>query len=329
MDVSYTLGTQSEPSRPLDGVPDEFVYQAELLRDGGFYSLFVPEHHATDDNYFYNEAVVAYLANHVGDMKLGTGMCLLPFHNPVRIAEFGATVDHLTDGGFRLGVAQGYRPEEYAAFGIDKSEALARFVEGVQMIKRLWTEERVSYEGKVYSFEDVTINPKPVQDPRPEIVTGASNESSIRRAAKLTDGWLGAHVPFSVAREQVAAFRDEASTVDGDRRVGFGREVFVAETTAAAEEAVKGPLMEKYGSYSDWGQDDAIESDDFDSPWEQLKHERFIVGTPAEVVAEIERYQEALDLDEFKVRMQFPTIDVADTHASLELFVDEVMPEIT
>jgi alkanesulfonate monooxygenase SsuD/methylene tetrahydromethanopterin reductase-like flavin-dependent oxidoreductase (luciferase family) len=86
--------------------------------------------------------------------------------------------------------------------------------------------------------------------------------------------------------------------------------------------------MEKYGSYSDWGQDDAIESDDFDSPWEKLRHERFVVGTPAEVVEEIERYRDALDLDEFKVRMQFPTIALEDTHASLELFVDEVLPEI-
>jgi alkanesulfonate monooxygenase SsuD/methylene tetrahydromethanopterin reductase-like flavin-dependent oxidoreductase (luciferase family) len=88
----------------------------------------------------------------------------------------------------------------------------------------------------VYSFGDVTIDPKPLHDPRPEILIGASNESSIRRAAKLTDGWLGAHVPFSVAREQVAAFRDAAAEVDGDRRVGFGREVFVAETTEAARD---------------------------------------------------------------------------------------------
>jgi len=329
MDVSYFLVTQFEPSRSMDGIAEEFVYQTELVRDAGFYSLFVGEHHATEDNYFLNEAVIAYLSNHIGDMKLGTGMCLLPYHNPVRIAEYGATLDHLTGGQFRFGVAQGYRPEEYAAFGVDKSDALARFVEGVQVIEQLWTEDRVSYEGKVHSFEDVTINPKPVQEPRPEIITGASNESSIRRAAKLTDGWMGAHVPFSVATEQVAAFRDAAGNVDGDRRVGFGREVFVAETTEAAEAAVKAPLMEKYGSYSDWGQDDAIESDDFDSPWEKLGHERFIVGTPAEVVEEIERYRDALDLDEFKIRMQFPTIALEDTHASLELFVDEVLPEIT
>ena len=88
MDVSHTLGTQFARSRSLDGIAEELVYQTELLRDGGFYCLFVPEHHATDDSYLYNEAVVSYLANHVGDMKLGTGVCLLPFHNPVRIAEF-------------------------------------------------------------------------------------------------------------------------------------------------------------------------------------------------------------------------------------------------
>lgn len=123
MDVSYFLVTQSASTRPLDGITDEFVRQTEMVRDGGFDSLFVGEHHATDDNYFLNEAVIAYLANHTGDMNIGTGMCLLPYHNPVRIAEFGATVDHLTDGRFRLGVVQGYRPEEYDVFGVNQENA--------------------------------------------------------------------------------------------------------------------------------------------------------------------------------------------------------------
>lgn len=329
MDVSYFLVTQFEPSHRLEGIADEFVRQTETVRDGGFDTLFVGEHHATEDNYFLNEAVIAYLADHVGGMNLGTGMCLLPYHNPVRIAEFGATVDHLTGGQFRLGVAQGYRPEEYDLFGVDKADALARFVEGVQVIKRLWTEESVTFEGRAFSFDEVSINPRPLQDPRPEIIAGASNESSVRRAARRTDGWIGAHVPFGVAREQARAFHDEVASLDGDRRAGLAREVFVAETTEAAEDAVRGPLMEKYGSYSEWGQDDAIESDDFDSPWEKLRHERFIVGTPAEVVEEIERYDAALDLDELWVRMQFPTIALEDTHSSLELFVDEVFPEIS
>lgn len=175
----------------------------------------------------------------------------------------------------------------------------------------------------------MSINPRPVQDPRPEIIAGASNESSVARAANLCDGWIGAHVPFDVARHQARTFREEDERNDGTGRVGLAREVFVAETTAAAEDAVRDALMEKYDSYSEWGQDDVIDSDDFDSPWEKLKHERFLVGTPSEVTEEIRRYQTECDLDELWVRMQFPTMELEDTYSSLELFIDEVLPEIS
>jgi alkanesulfonate monooxygenase SsuD/methylene tetrahydromethanopterin reductase-like flavin-dependent oxidoreductase (luciferase family) len=329
MDVSYFLVTQFDTDYSLESVTEEFEAQTKLVSEGGFDTLFVGEHHATEDAYFLNEAVIAYLANHADDLRVGTGMCLLPYHNPIRIAEFGATVDQLTDGRFRLGVAQGYREKEYDVFGVQKEDALARFVEGVQIIKQLWTQDSVTYDGKVHSFEDVQINPKPVQQPRPEIVAGASNAKSARRAAKLTDGWVGAHVPLDIAKEQATAFREADEESDGTGRTGLSREVFVAETTEAAEEIVREPLMRKYSSYSEWGQDDVIESDDFDSPWEKLKHERFLIGTPAEVLEDIDRYREQCDLDELWVRMQFPTISTEDTKNSLRLFTDEVMPELS
>jgi alkanesulfonate monooxygenase SsuD/methylene tetrahydromethanopterin reductase-like flavin-dependent oxidoreductase (luciferase family) len=328
MDVSYFLVTQFDSDHPLDNVPEDLVDQTKLIDESEFNTLFLGEHHATDDVYFLNEAVIAYLANYINDTRIGTGMCLLPYHNPVRIAEFGATVDHLTDGQFRLGVAQGYREEEYDIFGVPTEEALARFVEGVQVIERLWTEDSVSYDGKVHSFEDVSINPKPVQKPRPEIIAGASNESSVRRAAKLTDGWIGAHVPFDIFVEQAEAYREANAEMTEDGQAGLAREVFVAETTEQAESVVREPLMRKYSSYSDWGQDDVIESDSFDSTWEKLKHERFLIGTPAQVIEDINRYQSEADIDELWVRMQFPSIAVEDTKRSLELFIDEVLPEI-
>ncbi|MFC7157002.1 LLM class flavin-dependent oxidoreductase [Halomarina halobia] len=330
MEFGLFLANQFEMDRSLDGIADELIAQTKLARDTGFSSLYIGEHHATDDRqYLLNEPLLAYLAGHIGEMTIETGMCLLPYHNPVRIAEYGATMDVLTGGQFRLGVAQGYRPKEYEVFGVDKADGLARFVEGIQLIKRLWTEDGVTYDGKVYSFDDVTINPKPIQDPRPEIIAGASNESSVRRAAKLTDGWLGAHVPFDQATDQAAAFRDERNKQDADEGfVGIAREVFVADTTEEAESAVRDHLTAKYESYSAWGQDDVIEGDDFGSPWEKLKHGRFIVGTPAEVVAELERYQETMDPDQIMIRTQFPGMGFGEANRSIELLGEEVLPEV-
>lgn len=329
MEFGLFLVTQYDFDRTMDGVADELVTQTELARDGGFDVIVAGEHHVTEENhYLLNEAVLAHIAEHVGGMRLGTGMCLLPYHNPVRIAEFGATLDVLTGGQFQFGAALGYRQQEYDVFGVDRSDAPGRLIEGLEIIKRLWTEDDVTFEGEHFSLDGVSIHPKPIQDPRPEIWIGASNETSIRRAARIGDGWVGAHVPFDVAVSQAEAFRDERANYDDGGVVGIAREVFVAETTEKAEAAVRDHLMSKYDSYSDWGQDDVIEGDDFDSPWEKLKHDRFIVGDPEEVRSAIERYQDALDPDVFVVRSQFPGMDPTNVHSSIRLFADEVMPYV-
>jgi alkanesulfonate monooxygenase SsuD/methylene tetrahydromethanopterin reductase-like flavin-dependent oxidoreductase (luciferase family) len=327
MEFRLSLVTQYEPSRDLDGIADELATQVELAREGGFDAIGVPEHHVTEDQYLFNEAVVAHLTDHVGDMELGTAMCLLPYHHPVRIAEFGATMDVLTGGGFSLGVAQGYRQAEFDAFGVDRGDALGRFVEGVEVIERLWTEDRVSYDGRHFQLDDVTINPKPVQDPRPELLVGASNEASIRRAARIADGWSAGHVPFDGIGTRVEAFRDERAGTDrGAGTVEIGREVFVAETSEEAEATVKEPLLRKYRRYVDWGQDEVFEDDEFESAWEELQRDRFIVGSPDDVIGELQRYRDAFDPDGFRLRTQYQGMDAADVHESIRLLSEDVLP---
>jgi alkanesulfonate monooxygenase SsuD/methylene tetrahydromethanopterin reductase-like flavin-dependent oxidoreductase (luciferase family) len=323
------LVTQYDPDRNLRDVGDDLRTQVELAREGGLDGVGVSEHHVTGDQYLLNEVVIAHVADAVGDMRLTTALCLLPYHNPVRIAEFGATVDVLTGGQFRLGVGLGYRDAEYDAFGVDRADGPGRLVEGIEVIERLWTEESVSFDGDHFQFTDVTLRPEPMQDPRPPVWVGASNESSVRRGARVADGFLGAHVPFDLARRQVADFRDErASTARGPGDVALVREVYVAETAAAAEATVKEPLMRKYRSYTDWGQDDAIGDDTFESEWEQLCDGRFIVGSPDDVVAEIERYDDAMELDSLFFRTQYPGMDPGDVTDSLELFAEEVAPRV-
>lgn len=330
MEFGYFLVTQFDESRDASGIADELVAQTRRADEAGFGGLHIGEHHATDtDQYLLNESALAHVAEHVGDMWLGASLCLLPYHNPVRIAELGATLDVLTDGAFRLGVGLGYRQKEYDVFGVTREDAPGRLTEGVEIVKRLWTQDTVTYEGEHYRFDEVSIRPQPVQDPRPLVWTGASNESSVRRGARLTDGFFGAHVPFDLAKAQVEAFRDERERSGNDPgEVGLLREAFVAETTEAAEAAVKDHLMQKYRSYIDWGQDDVIGGDSFDSPWEKLCRERFLVGTPETVVEGIERYRDELDLDHLAVRMQFPDIDFEDVHTSIELFGDAVIPHV-
>ncbi len=330
MDFGLLAVTQFDADRDLRGIGGELTTQTELAERAGFDYVSIGEHHFTDDDqYLLNEACLSHVAEHIGDMRLVSTLILLPYHNPARIAELGATLDILTDGQFNMGVGLGYRQKEYDVFGVDREDAVGRFIEGVEIIERLWTEDSVTYDGEHFQLEDVSIRPQPIQDPRPPIWAGASNESSVRRAGRMTDAFLGAHVPFGLAKRQVEDFRDEREKQDLDSgTVGFIRETYVAETTEKAEARVRESLMGKYESYSDWGQDDVIGGDDFDSPWEKLKHERFLVGTPAEVCEDIERYKEAMDLDNIFIRTQFPGLAPADVHSSIELFGDEVIPNV-
>ena len=330
MDFGLIAVTQYEAERDLRGIGDELIAQTELARESGFDLITIGEHHFTDDDqYLLNEAVLSHLAQHVGDMRLVSTLVLLPYHNPARIAELGATLDILSDGQFTLGVGLGYRQKEYDVFGVDRDDAVGRFVEGVEIIKRLWTEDSVTFDGKHFQLDDVSIRPQPLQKPRPPIWTGASNESSVRRGARMTDTFIGAHVPFDMAKRQISDFREEreANGLDAGE-VGLIRETFVAETTEKAEELVREPLMGKYESYSQWGQDDVIGGDDFDSPWDKLRHERFLVGSPEEVREGIQRYKEAMDLDYVIIRTQYPGADFDAVHSSIELFGNEVIPHI-
>ena len=329
MDFGLLAVTQFEVDRDLRGIGDELVRQTALANEAGFDLVSIGEHHFTDSHqYLLNESCLAHIADHVGDMRLVSSLVLLPYHNPARIAELGATLDILSDGQFTLGVGLGYRQQEYDVFGVDRDDAVGRFIEGVEIIERLWTEDHVTYHGKHFDLEEVAIRPQPLQDPRPPIWAGASNEASVRRAARMTDAFLGAHVPFEVARAQVTDFRDECAAVGRDKQVGLAREVFVAESDEAAEAAARDSLMDKYESYVEWGQDDVIASDDFDSPWDKLREERFIVGSPETVRRELVRYRDGLDLDWVFARMQYPATELDAVRNSIELFGDEVVPEL-
>lgn len=331
MDFGFFLVTQYDESQSMHGIGDELVTQTQLARDVGFDLLAVGEHHVTDsDQYLLNESVLAHVAQHVGDMNLAATLVLLPYHNPVRIAELGSTLDVLTEGQFRLGVGLGYREAEYDAFGVKREDAPGRLVEGVEIIKRLWTEPSVDFDGDHFQLDDVSIRPQPLQDPRPPIWVGASNESSVRRGARIADGFLGAHVPFDLAARQIGDFRDERSKTDhGPGEVGLLRETFVGETTEHAEKTVGDPLMAKYESYSNWGQDDVIEADSFDSPWDKLRHERFLVGDPDDVIEDIQRYKDEMDPDRILIRTQYPDSDFEDVHESIRRFGEEVIPSFS
>src|SRR6202790_5010204 len=152
--------------------------EAEAL---GFYSTFVVEHHFTGFGQVSASLnLLTWLGAHTSTLRLGTAVLVLPWHNPVLLAEQAATLDLLSGGRLDFGVGKGYRYNEFTGFAIPLEEADARFEEALAVITKAWTSEHLfSPRGPFWTFNDILVEPPTNQNPPPPFWMGAGSPSSI------------------------------------------------------------------------------------------------------------------------------------------------------
>jgi alkanesulfonate monooxygenase SsuD/methylene tetrahydromethanopterin reductase-like flavin-dependent oxidoreductase (luciferase family) len=307
--------------------------QVRLIRSLGFDSIWGGEHHVTPGfHYFPLLPLLQRLAAEAEGLWLGTNLVLLPLHNPVELAEVGAFLDVITGGRFLLGVGLGYRAEEFAVFGVPMAERVSRLVEGVEIIRRLWTEDRVTHRGRHWQFADVGIRPRPLQQPRPPILVGGQVPAAIARAARIADGWLAVPIPtvdeFAVQAAGFAAAR-AAAGLPPSGHVCRLLEVVCAPDEETAIRRAAPFLLEKYAAYRSWGLR-GIALDPAAPPAAQLRRlaaDRFAVGSPTQVADALLRQHRA-GVTHASMRVSWPGMGQADILAGLELLGREVLPEV-
>jgi alkanesulfonate monooxygenase SsuD/methylene tetrahydromethanopterin reductase-like flavin-dependent oxidoreductase (luciferase family) len=181
---------------------------------------------------------------------LGTAVIVLPWHNPVLLAEQAATLDLLSGGRLDFGVGKGYRYNEFAGFCVPMEEADARFDEALDVIIKAWTADQpFSHRGRYWQFDNIVVEPPTARKPHPPIWMGAGGERSIRRVAE--QGYnllLGRYAsPEDVARS-IAVFRDAVET-SGRRfdpmQIGVTRAFFVTDSEAEREAALERRLQNR------------------------------------------------------------------------------------
>lgn len=307
---------------------DEIREQAQLVESLEFDSLWVGEHHFTDRPYFDNFQILSYLSNVTSSVDLGTSICIAPLHNPVVLAERIANVDVLSDGRFIFGVAVGYREKEFEILDVDRTKRGARLDESLDLLQSLWNENDITYEGEQFQFENVSINPKPAQEGGPSIWIGGTAPKSVRRAAQKGDAWfVDPRISKPKLKKPTIYYDEQLDTAGRTPECRpIWREVFVGETKEEAIETARPYLMEKYGSYLEWGADDAVGDDTVDSKFAELTKGRFLLGSPEDVIEEIERYREAFDMDYLVIRTRWPGMPVEIARASLQRFANKVVP---
>lgn len=311
MKVGLYLTTQFTPETDVTSARSDMIEQVRVAKRSGFSSLWVPHHYATHPMKMLAPIpILSYLIREAEGMYIGPNILVMPLLNPVHVAEDAITLDFLSGGRYILGIGVGYREAEFQAFNVPLKERVQRFTESVEIMRRLWTGERLTYRGKIFTVEDMGIGLKPIRPGGPPIWVAAVVDAAVKRAARTGDAWLITNFAhLSVLVPQMKIYRDTLKEVGKPfpDDVPITRECYIGPTRAAAFAECKAALEYKYGAYSSWGLDKQSQgSESFNQPFEVFAKDRFIIGDKAEVKDEIQRYNELLGVNHFIMRVQWP-----------------------
>ncbi|MBM3526606.1 MAG: LLM class flavin-dependent oxidoreductase [Alphaproteobacteria bacterium] len=271
----------------------DYCIEAEAL---GYTSIFTVEHHFTGFGQVSATLnLLTWVAARTSALRLGTAVTVLPWHNPVLLAEQAATLDLLSGGRLDFGVGKGYRQPEFSGFSIPMAEADERFEEGLEIILKSWTsEERFSHRGKYWRFDNIIVEPPTAQKPHPPIWMAAGSPDSIRKVARRgCKLLLDQHASNAVTIERFNIYRKEVEAAG--RRfdpmdVGVSRAFFVARTAEEKAKAVETRFanqqrLVKAGTAP--GEKSTASLLSFDQTLEAAG-ESALFGTPDEIAAKIE-----------------------------------------
>jgi alkanesulfonate monooxygenase SsuD/methylene tetrahydromethanopterin reductase-like flavin-dependent oxidoreductase (luciferase family) len=330
-----------------DGDPEPFdklLEQIEWAEELGYDSVWLTEHHFSD----YGRPAVPALAGaaiaRTRLIRVSTAVVVLPFHDPIRVAEDWATLDHLSKGRVDFGIGRGNQPAEFAGFGIQMDESNERFEEALDIIRRAWTEKSFSHDGRFWKFPELEILPKPYTKPHPPIWQAALSDYTVRKIVERgINGLIG---PYLCPSEKLKndyfepwhRIRAEAGRMDLDTchnefvYVGESDEQVKAEVAEdvmwyvrkAAKiwgERDRGKMAAQYSNYADiveW-----LDQLTFEEVYEDLA----ILGTPDRVAEKVRWFRDECGCDYLMNFMWFGGMSHEKAMRNMELFAREVMPQ--
>jgi alkanesulfonate monooxygenase SsuD/methylene tetrahydromethanopterin reductase-like flavin-dependent oxidoreductase (luciferase family) len=309
---------------------DQMV-EAEAL---GYDNVWLTEHHFTE--YAYNPAslsMAAAIAAVTTKIRIGTFVLLLPFLHPVRAAEDITLADIVSDGRFDIGVGMGYTHDEFNALCMDRSERAPRFVESIELLRRLFTEDKVTFNGKFTQTKELTLMPKPVQQPHPPLWIGARGPKAIRRAAEL-----GANLMTTLGPDPAPLYLETLAKLGHDPskfKIAQLRMVYCAESEDQAWEDIQEHLAHVFGYYERvLGEAADVEGDDQPLPFKRPEDIRtsamadgaIMAGTPQQVAEKLDAFCTEFTCTDFISSTHFAGIDPKKSSRSNELFAKHVIP---
>ena len=330
----------------IRGELDQIVWSEEL----GFDEIWLTEHHFINYGLSVDPAALAAAAaSRTRRIRIGLAAAILPFHHPLRLAEQMALVDIISNGRLDVGVGRGNRPMEFRGFHVPQEESRDRFDEAVEILRRAWTEERFSYDGRFFKVPEVSVIPKPVQRPHPPLYQVCVSKDGIESTA--LHGWPMLNSVLFGPVDQLIANRE--TYVDTLKKAGrsaeeiksllarwgVSRQIYVAETDARALAEAKDAELWYQESFRKFVVPERIEEahpslqPGFRAmaerlakiTWEGLVAETLAFGSPDTVARHIEVMRD-LGVGQVMCWMNFGGLAQDKVRRSMELFAREVMP---
>ena len=232
---------------------DEAGFRAHLARaeELGFESAWVQEQVLGASGALAPLQALTYAAACTERLRLGCAVFVSTLHNPLHLAKAISSLDCLSHGRVEVGVVAGGRGRPFAAFGIDPEAPVARFNEGIALMKSCWTESRIDFDGRFWQLEGAAMEPKPVQKPHPPIWLGGNHPDALKRAVRIGDGFFGAGsqstAQFTEQARAVRAELTEQGRDPSDFQIAKRVYIHVDDDGSAAREQIESALVHHYG----------------------------------------------------------------------------------
>ena len=307
----------------LKDVYDRGTQRVKIMDHSGYDCVWIAEHHFSTYSVCPSIHLMGmHFASQSRDLRIGTGVSLAAFYDPIRLAEEVALLDVLSKGRVNWGAGSGFDAKEFSTFGIDRSERHARFRENVDIVLQAWESEKLNYEGQYHRYEDVEVLPKPLQNPMPVWMAASSKDACQ---------WAGEQ-GFSIMQDPHSSMTDiiakrqvfEAALMDNGHKVG-GRDIPVARLLAVAptdeqakEVAIRGAQWTT-GSYMK--NPLAMKTEDGEmNPVARYVNDVILWGSPETVVEKLQQYEAENHLNYL---LCSPL-----SNQTFDLFTDEVLPHL-
>ena len=284
--------------------PEAIVETACKAEELGFDALFVNDHVIVDDsprnspwrNVYDPLMVLAYVAARTSRVRLGTSVLIMPYRNPIVTAKMLATLDQMSGGRAIAGVGAGWNEAEYDALGVPYQERGARTTEYLRLWQACWEPGPTTFHGRFFSFDNMHVNPKPVEQPHLPLWIGGSSHASLRRAARFAQVWQPTPTALGDLISNQAYLRDACAEIErGDvPRTRMSFRVNFSHITGSSGSGVDRPT----------GQ-----------------------GSPEQVASDLKRYRQEAGLEEFQINFN-GCRSLQELLDSMDVLVQEVIPRV-